>query len=222
MTILSKVASSLRAKARTAKNATIVQSVQSAMIAAIVATATGSMVTMAMVVAAISLTACSSPNPDVASPIGFNSSCDVDLKGWNPTDSLVFPILVTNPPTLRNPIHAGQCYSMLCNIRIAPEYPYTTVPMHLIVQQTDTLSGGHQHVVRNLLRQEINPAVRDSLGHPLGATWGSLIDYEAPLSGDISLKFDSAGTYRMILIPLTPDQSSLSGISSVGLTLKVK
>lgn len=174
---------------------------------------------VAMVLA--SLTACSQPDPRALTTdeADYNAVCDVDVRGWGVDDSLVYPVLVTPEPTLRTPLHAGRNYRVYYNVRIAPQYGYTTVPMQLVVQQVDTLQGGHQHVVHNLLRQSVNPAVRDSLGRPLGPTWGSYIDYEAPMPEGLVVRFDSAGTYRMILTPLLPDQTALRHVASVGLSL---
>lgn len=174
---------------------------------------------VATTVAAISLTACSNHSSDDASPeTDYNTVCDVDINGWNENDSLIYPIIVTSPASIRYPLQVGLPYTMRYGIRITTRYPYTSVPMMLVVQQTDTVEGGHEHVVRNILRQEINPAVRDSLGHPLGGSWGSFIDYEAPLP-DIALRFDTVGTYRMMLTPLTGNGAQLQGIASVGLLL---
>lgn len=184
----------------------------------VAATRTAAILAVATV-AAISLTACSTPNSDHESQtVDYNTVCDVDIDGWHEADSLIFPVLLTTPATLRQPLQVGLPYNLRYSIRITPRYPYTTVPMQLTLQQTDTVAGGHLHVVRNILRQEVNPAVRDTLGRPLGGTWGSLIDYEAPLP-DISLRFDTAGTYRLILTPLTAGNTPLSGIASVGLLL---
>lgn len=89
--------------------------------------------------------------------------------------------------------------------------------MQFIIQQTDT-TGGHEHIVRNVLRQRIAPAVRDTLGQPLGPSWGSLIDYEDYID-ELTVEFDSTGTYRMLLIPETQHLSSFVGLSAIGITL---
>lgn len=174
-----------------------------------------------MAVAMLSLAACSHPDPHAltADEADYSAVCDVALKGWGTADSLIFAVQVTPEPTLRTPLHVGRDYDVYYSVRIAPQYRFTTVPMQFIVQQLDTLQGGHQHVVHNLLRQVVNPAVRDSLGRPLGPTWGSFIDYEAPLPEDVTVRFDSAGTYRMVLTPLLPDQTVLRHVASVGLSL---
>lgn len=170
-----------------------------------------------MVAVASLITACSPSNDADGATVDYNTVCDVDISGWNENDSLIFPIQVNSPSSLRFPLQVGIPYQLRYCIRMTPKYPYTSVPMQLIVQQTDTIAEGQYHVIRNILRQEINPAVRDSLGHPLGGTWGSLIDYEGQIS-DVTLRFDTLGTYRMILTPITGG-SPFSGLASVGLLL---
>jgi hypothetical protein len=103
------------------------------------------------------------------------------------------------------------------SIRMSADYHFTRVPMQFIIQQTDTIEG-HEYIVRNILRQNIAPAVRDTLGKPLGPTWGSLIDYDNYIDG-ITIRFDSVGTYRMMLIPETQGLSSFIGLSAIGITL---
>lgn len=98
------------------------------------------------------------------------------------------------------------------------DYPFTTVPMTLIIQQTDTTAQGGERVKRNFLRQHIEPAVRTPEGRPLGSSWGSLIQHEVQLDS-LSLRFDSAGHYRMLLIPAIQGEVTLRGITSVGLSL---
>lgn len=172
-----------------------------------------------MAVLLISLTACSNPsNQLLSTDADYNTTCDVNITGWGETDSLIFPLVVTTPATIRTPIQLERNYRLCYGIRITSQYPYTTVPMQLSLQQTDTQTDGQEHVIRNLVRTDIHPAVRDSLGKPLGSTWGSLIDYEA-LIPDLSLRFDSAGTYRIILTPHTDGAAPLKGISSVGISL---
>jgi len=100
---------------------------------------------------------------------------------------------------------------------MSTEFPFTRVPMQLIIQQTDTTEG-HEYIVRNIFRQNIAPAVRDTLGHPLGSSWGSLIDYENYIDG-LTIRFDSVGTYRMMLIPETQGLSGFVGLSAIGITL---
>ena len=208
-----------RAKVRTAQTRAIAATAVTVVTTITAATATMAAMVVPMLVMAISLTACSSHSSEAqAEVIDYNSVCDVNISGWHEADSLIYPIIVTSPASIRYPLQVGLPYTLSYNIRITPRFGFASVPMLLMVQQTDTLPGGHLHVVRNILRQEINPAVRDSVGRPLGGTWGSLIDYEAPLS-DVTLRFDSVGTYRMILTPLPGSNSQLSGIASVGLLL---
>ncbi len=155
-------------------------------------------------------------NEDGTEPI-YCRVVNVPLREWSASDTLFFPVQVTYPTTLRTPIVQGLTYQVRYNIRMSANYKFTRVPMQFIVQQTDT-TGGHEHIVRNVLRQNIAPAVRDTLGHPLGPSWGSLIDYENVIDG-LTLRFDSLGTYRMMLIPETKGLSGFDGISAVGISL---
>ncbi len=147
----------------------------------------------------------------------YNKIVNVPLLGWKQNDTLFYPVHVTEPTTIRTPIVKGHPYQMGYSIRMSSEYHFTRVPMQLIIQQTDT-AGGHEFIVRNILRQNIAPAVRDTLGQPLGPTWGSLIDYQNYIDG-ITVRFDSVGTYRMMLIPETQGLSSFIGLSAIGITL---
>lgn len=168
-----------------------------------------------MAVVALMVSACQS-NTDATEP-DYNLVIDVPMFGWKVADTLFFPIQITSPSTIRTPILQGMPYQLGYSIRMSADYRFTRVPMQLIVQQTDT-TGGHEHIVRNVLRQHIAPAVRDTLGHPLGPSWGSLIDYDNYIN-NLTIRFDSVGTYRMILIPDTRDVSGLVGLSAIGLTL---
>ena len=49
-------------------------------------------------------------------------------------------------------------------------------------------------------------------------SWGSLIDYDGFID-DISIQFDSLGSYRMMLIPDTKDMHGFTGLSAIGLSL---
>ena len=167
-------------------------------------------------VAILSLEACSRSAADA---IDYNTAQDTPVFGWKSTDTLYYPIQVTSPASIRTPIEVGIPYHIICGIRMAASFDMMRVPMMLIVQQTDTLEG-HTVIVRNLLRQPIAPAVRDSVGRPLGSHWGSYIDHEASLPADLTLRFDSIGNYRMMLTPIIPGLPSLQGISSVSLSLR--
>ena len=150
----------------------------------------------------------------------YNRVVNVSLLGWGASDTLFFPIHVTNSTTIRTPIEQGIPYLVGYSIRMSADYHFTRVPMQFIIQQTDT-AGGHEHIVRNVLRQRIAPAVRDTLGQPLGPSWGSLIDYDDYID-DLTVQFDSVGTYRMLLIPETQQLSSFVGLSAIGITLSKK
>lgn len=168
-------------------------------------------------VALTSLSACSLPTHDSGSVTDYNHVADVTLSGWTESDTLFFPIEVTNPTHIRTPLQIGTTYRLGCSIRMASSYALNDVPMLLVVQQTDTVSG-HTRIVRNLMREEIAPQVRDAEGRPMGNTWGSLIDYESRLD-QLTIRFDTAGTYRMLLTPRTGPTSSFSGLSAIGLQL---
>lgn len=161
-----------------------------------------------------SLTACS--NSQGVSP-DYNTVVDIPILGWSASDTLFFPIQVTSPATIRTPLQVGKPYMVDYSIRMTSGFELDRVPMHLILQQTDTAEGGYTRIIRNVLRQDIAPAVRDSIGKPLGNTWGSLIDYESHLN-DLTLRFDSTGTYRLMLIPATGSIDCFTGLSAIGLT----
>ena len=166
-------------------------------------------------VTAMVLTACQN-RPDATVP-DYNEVLDVSIFGWKDADTLFFPLQITFPSTIRTPIQQGIPYIMGYSVRMSADYHYARVPMQLIIQQTDT-TGGREHIVRNILRQHIAPAVRDTLGRPLGPSWGSLIDYDGFIDG-ITIRFDSLGTYRMMLIPDTKDMHGFTGLSAIGLSL---
>ena len=147
----------------------------------------------------------------------YSAVADVPLLGWKAADTLFFPVVITSPVTIRTPLVQGQPYLMGYTIRMSARYPLTRVPMQFVIQQTDT-TGGHEHIVRNVLREHIAPAVRDTLGRPLGPSWGSLIDYDGFIDG-LTIRFDSLGTYRMMLIPDTKDANGFPGLSAIGITL---
>lgn len=168
-------------------------------------------------VALTSLSACSLPTHDPSLVTDYNHVADVTLSGWTERDTLFFPIEVTSPAHIRTPLQVGTLYRLGCSIRMASSYALCDVPMLLVVQQIDTVSG-HTRLVRNLMREEIAPQVRDSEGRPVGNTWGSFIDHESRLD-PLTIQFDTAGTYRMLLTPRTGPASSFSGLSAIGLQL---
>ena len=161
------------------------------------------------------LNACQN-NEDGTDP-AYDKVIDVPILGWKAADTLFFPLQITDPTTIRTPILQGIPYTMGYSVRMSADFHYTRVPMQLIIQQTDT-TGGCEHIVRNVLRRHIAPAVRDTLGRPLGPSWGSLIDYDGFID-DISIQFDSLGSYRMMLIPDTKDIHGFTGLSAIGLSL---
>jgi len=169
-------------------------------------------------VALTSLVACRQASDSTSGELDYSHVVDVSLYGWGPADTLFFPVEVTWPAHVRTPLRQGLPYDVHCSVRMEGGYRLSDVPMCLIVQQTDTLEDGHTHVIHNLLRQEIAPVVRDSLGLAFGSSWGSLIDYQTQLDG-LTLQFDSVGTYRMLLIPRTGELPAISGISAIGLHL---
>ena len=163
-----------------------------------------------------SLTACSSDGPYTAAD--YDTVIDVPVLSWMPTDTLLYPIVISSEATRYNPLRQGATYRLRCSVRMTAGFELTQVPMQFIVQQTDTAEGGHLRVLRNVCRHDIAPHVRDKRGQPLGSTWGSLICHEEVLP-DVSLRFDSVGTYRMMLIPETSGLASFRGISAIGLSL---
>lgn len=147
----------------------------------------------------------------------YDSSVDVHLNGWVSTDTLFYNIVVTDPPSIKNPIVVGQHYQLSISLRYSADFPLTQVPFLLQMQQTDTV-GGYTRPVRNIFRELLSPAVRDSMGLPLGDTWGSLISRQEQQTG-LQVHFDTAGTYRFLIIPELGDQPSLPGLASIGLRL---
>lgn len=164
----------------------------------------------------LSLNACSNESGDKS--LGFDFSVDVPSRGWTAQDTLFYPIHITEQPEVRTPLLRDVDYDVFASIRMSSAYKFCNVPMTMLLQQTDT-TGGMTHVVRNLLRQEISPIVRNDEGRELGANWGSLTQHEVQLDS-ISMRFDSIGTYRILLIPTTQEINALDGIFSVGLSLR--
>ncbi len=168
-----------------------------------------------MAIALTGLSACSSPNePHTAV---YDYSVDVPQSGWTSADTLFYDLLLTQPATIKNPIVPRRTYQLSMSVRFDASFPFTALPLQLLVQQTDTM-GGYLHPVRNLLRRDLAPQLRDSLGQPIGHTWGSLITQSIPLP-DLTLRFDSAGTYRLLITPQTGSHRSIPGIASVGVRL---
>ena len=178
---------------------------------------------MAAVLLMAGLTACSSDEGDATeeASIGYDHSADVPMLGWSFSDTLFFPLTVLAEPELRSPIVIGADYSLWCSVRHDASYSYQQLPLTFVVQQTDTTGtlNGTSRVVRNMLRRQMTLPIRRPDGHPLGTSWGSLIQYETE-ADSLTLRFDSAGTYRMLLIPDVPASQPLKGVASVGLTLR--
>lgn len=167
----------------------------------------------------VSLSACTS-SPTDAELTDYDLSVDVPCQRWTSTDTLFFPIDVTDAPLHRTPLLREASYRVRCNIRISADCKLTNVPMNLLLQQTDTLGSPDRlpQVTRNLLRSVVCPAVRNADGRELGSTWGSLIQHEVPIDS-LTMKFDSAGTYRILLIPAIEGPQGIEGVHSVGLAL---
>lgn len=167
-------------------------------------------------VALASLTACSS---ELLSPSAdYDTVVDVNMLAWASNDTLFFPVEVPETPSAQNLLKHDHTYRLRCSVRMSADYRLESLPMQLIVQQTDTLSSGHSHVVRNLLRENVSTRVRDKQGMVLGDTWGSLTTHEEMLQ-DVTLRFDSVGSYRMLLVPRTNGLAAFKGISAIGLSL---
>ena len=144
---------------------------------------------------------------------------DVPVMGWTEADTLCFAVQVAEsvrhtPVPLR-----GIDYRLRCSVRIQPDYAFAEVPMLLIVQQTDTAGLGQgTRVVRNLMRRNISVRVRDAAGHPLGPTWGSMAQHEEMIDS-LTLRFDTTGSYRLLLLPRAYNHTSLPGITAIGISL---
>lgn len=160
-----------------------------------------------------STSACNSNEPQTV----YDNSVDVHLSGWASTDTLFYDIVVTDPPSIKNPIVVGKVYQLSISLRHTAEFPLNQVPFLLQMQQTDTI-GGYVHPTRNILKEHFSPYVRDSIGLPLGDTWGSLIARQEHKTG-VHIHFDTTGTYRFLIIPEIGDLPSLPGLASIGLRL---
>lgn len=167
----------------------------------------------------LNLVSCIHQDDEASSRNVYDLCVSVPANGWSSQDTLFFPVDITASPAVRTPILRQTDYPVSCSIRMTDSYPYRSLPMMLIVQQTDTVGSSHgeQRVKRNLLRRSIAPMLRDEDGRPLGDSWGSLIQYECPLDS-LTLSFDSVGTYRMLIIPSTSGDAQLHGIVSIGLS----
>ena len=150
----------------------------------------------------------------------YDYAVDVPASGWTSQDTLFFPFILTEEPQVRTPLAVGHTYHTDYHVRTTSDFSLTNIPVTIILQQVDTLATGQtSHVVRNLLRREASLSVRDDEGRSLGETWGSLYQYEAAIDS-LTLRFDAAGYYRMLLIPATADAANFAGIQSIGIALK--
>lgn len=168
-----------------------------------------------MAMTMLSLTACapSSPEP-AAGEVHYDLSADVDLQGWAATDTLFYPITISAVRDVRTPLVAQHAYRSACCIRTDASCRLTHIPMQLVLQQVDEQGA----VLRNVLRTEIAAPVRDDRGYMLGESWGSLYQYECDLP-DLTLRFDSVGTYRLLLNPAIGSQAVIEGVASIGVSL---
>lgn len=172
------------------------------------------MVIMALIL--INLSACSK-NDELTV---YDTSVDVPLQGWTSADTLFYSITVTETTTIKNPVAKGHDYHMNLSLRYSSSLPLTHLPFLLTLQQTDT-TGGYIHPIRNIMKQEFSLPVRDTAGIPLGDNWGSLYTISTPISSP-TIRFDTAGTYRFMIIPNLGDQKSLPGVASIGIFLHAK
>lgn len=148
----------------------------------------------------------------------YNKSVDVHLEGWAPTDTLFYNITVTEPASIKYPIVTQRDYRMNMSVRFSTSLKLTHLPFLLTLQQTDTI-GGYEHPIRNIFRQELSLEVRDTTGIPLGESWGSLYSVETT-SPSPTIRFDTAGTYRLMIIPTIGNLKSLPGVASIGIQLE--
>lgn len=163
----------------------------------------------------INLSACSSQND---ARTVYDTSVDVPLQGWTSTDTLFYSIVITDPTTIKKPVAVDHDYQMNISLRYSTSLRLTHLPFQLTLQQTDTL-GGYEHPIRNIFRQDLSLEVRDADGVPLGDSWGSLYSIETPISSP-TIRFDSTGTYRFMILPTLGDLKSLPGVASIGIQLK--
>lgn len=178
---------------------------------------------MLLALCIIGLCACTSSDKDAddGTLVGYDHSADVSLMGWSVYDTLCFPLEVAPQPEHRSPIALATDYDLWCNVRHDASYPYQQLPLTFVVQLTDTTgsTNGTPRVVRNVLRSSLVLPLRQADGRPLGTTWGSLIQHEV-VADSVTVRFDSAGMYRMLLIPDAPAGQPLKGVASVGISLR--
>lgn len=167
----------------------------------------------------LTLDLCCACSDTADSERAYDYAVDVPSTGWTSADTLFYPFTITDPPQVRTPLVAGTSYHATYHVRTAAQFGLTHLPVSIILQQVDTLGAGEtSHVVRNVLRHETSLPVRDEQGRPLGDSWGSLYQYEAPIDS-LTLRFDAAGYYRMLLIPSTGNTAAFTGIHSIGISL---
>lgn len=178
---------------------------------------TKAIILTAITITTISLSACSNQNND-AHTVVYNTSVDVPLFHWTSTDTLFFPLVVTDEPNLKLPIRTNQEYHLRLSFRHAIDYPLTEIPSLLCLQQTDTVQGQNR-VSRRIFQQNISPKLRDEKGQPLGTGWGSLYEYQQDAT-NITVKFDQPGSYRFLFIPSFHGiTDGINGMASVGIEL---
>lgn len=146
----------------------------------------------------------------------LDAALDVPMAGWQQGDTLRYGFEVVDQPSRRGLIACHQDYQLSMSVRYASLFPLQSLPLRLLLQQTDTV-GGIEHPIRYVLSQDVQLPMRDALGQPLGETWGSLIELEFPAK--CKVRFDSVGMYRFMIIPDFGLGNDVPGIASVGMRL---
>lgn len=155
----------------------------------------------------------------------YDYACDVPTRGWASHDTLIYPIEVSPQPGDFTPLRLDTPYDLWCSIRMTGNYAYRGVPMTLVLQQmqepavTDTPGSLPPEVARYVTRLELVPEVRDAEGVALGASWGSLVQYEVLVQPE-AVRFDSAGTYRLLVTPTLGGGAPLEGLASISFALR--
>lgn len=150
--------------------------------------------------------------------MAYNTSVDVPLKHWTPTDTLFYPIVIDEEPSFQHPLRIHHDYRPRLCVRYTLDCPLLSIPAELFVQEMDTLQG-NLRVKRRLSQLHIAPKVKDEKGQELGDGWGSLYEYQTTLD-EQTIRFDRPGLYRFLIIPTFKGvPEGIDGIASIGVEL---
>jgi gliding motility-associated lipoprotein GldH len=132
-----------------------------------------------------------------------------------PTDTLCIPIEVAHEATV-GLLQQGAVYDATLAVRHTSLFPYRCLALRAELRYRDAL--GLDFRVGQPTVWEL--PLTDDDGVWLGGTWGSLIQQSGPLPS--SLTFPYEGSYRLLLTPAYGDSLSLTGLSTLSLSLSFK